>query len=56
MANVVNTYSRDGIRNERYESWIGFMLYELGYHVWGPHAPEKHREEFGDFLGKDDFI
>ena len=57
MANVVNTYSKDGIRNERYESWIGFMLYKLGYHVWGPHAhKEKHREDFGYFLGKDDFI
>lgn len=57
MANVVNNYPKDGIRNERYESWIGFMLYRLGYHVWGPHAHKgKHREEFGDFLGKDDFI
>ena len=57
MANVVNNYPKYEIRNERYESWIGFMLYRLGYHVWGPHAhKEKHRENFGDFLSKDDFI
>ena len=57
MANVVNSYPNEGIRNERYESWIGYMLYKLGYHVWGPHAhKENHREEFGDFLGKGDFV
>lgn len=57
MANVVNNYPSENIRNERYESWIGYMLYKIGYHVWGPHAhKEKNRETFGDFLGKDDFI
>ena len=57
IESVVNNYPKAGVRNEPLESWVGFMLYKLGYHVWGPHAHrKKHRDKFGDFLGTEDYV
>jgi hypothetical protein len=45
------------LESEKLESWVGYMLYKLGYWVWGPHAHlPKHREKYGDFLGKGIYI
>lgn len=41
------------IESYKLESWVGYMLYKLGYWVWGPHAHNaNHKAEYGDFLGK----
>ena len=57
MYNMVSSYPTQGVHSEYMESWVGFMLYKLGYHVWGPHAhSQKHRETYGTFLGKDPYI
>jgi hypothetical protein len=52
--NVSITKPNQGeVESYKLESWVGFMLYKLGYWVWGPHLHSKDRkEEFGDFLGK----
>ena len=58
MYNMVSSYPTQGVHSEYMESWVGFMLYKLGYHVWGPHAhsDKKNREKYGTFLGKDPYI
>jgi uncharacterized Zn finger protein (UPF0148 family) len=52
--NVSTTKPTQGeVESYKLESWVGYMLYKLGYWVWGPHAHHADRkEEFGDFLGK----
>jgi uncharacterized Zn finger protein (UPF0148 family) len=41
------------VESYKLESWVGYMLYKLGYWVWGPHAHHADRkDEYGDFLGK----
>ena len=45
------------IESYKLESWVGYMLYKLGYWVWGPHAHNaNHKEEYGDFLGNDIYL
>lgn len=57
MYNMVSSYPTQGVHSEYMESWVGFMLYKLGYHVWGPHAhSQENREKYGTFLGKDPYI
>ena len=45
------------LESEKLESWVGYMLYKLGYWVWGPraHLPDE-REKYGDFLGEGIYI
>jgi len=45
------------LESEKLESWVGYMLYKLGYWVWGPraHLPEE-REKYGEFLGEGIYI
>jgi len=52
--NVSITKPKQGeVESYKLESWVGYMLYKLGYWVWGPHAHHADRkEEYGDFLGK----
>ena len=60
IKDILGEYPSEGIfDNIKLESYIGYMLYKLGYHVWGPHAhKKKHKKEkgYGDFIGKGIYV
>lgn len=60
IIDILGEYPKEGIfDNIKLESYVGYMLYKLGYHVWGPHAhKKKHKTEkgYGDFIGKDIYV
>lgn len=60
IRDILGDYSKDGIFDStKLESYVGFMLYKLGYHVWGPTGHKKSdklKNGYDDFIGKDIYV
>lgn len=60
IKNILSDYPKEGIFDStKLESYVGYMLYKLGYHVWGPHAHKKYwkkENNYDDFIGKDIYV
>ena len=57
IRDILGDYSKEGIFDStKLESYVGYMLYKLGYHVWGPTGHKKSdklKNGYDDFIGKD---
>ena len=60
IRDILGDYPKDGIFDStKLESYVGFMLYKLGYHVWGPtghNKSDKLKNGYDDFIGKDIYV